>query len=38
MGAGAYGELDGWLEWPPELFAAERIVPPFALGFLGLWG
>lgn len=24
MGTGPYGELDGWLEWPAELYAEER--------------
>jgi hypothetical protein len=24
-GAGAYGELDGWLDWPAELYANERL-------------
>lgn len=38
MGAGAYGELDGWLEWPPELFAAERIVPRFEFSGFGFGG
>jgi hypothetical protein len=22
-----YGELEGWLEWPSELYAVERIPP-----------
>jgi hypothetical protein len=25
VGNGPYGELDGWLEWPAELYANERI-------------
>ena len=25
IGNGPYGELDGWLEWPVELYANERI-------------
>jgi hypothetical protein len=30
MGVGAYGELEGWLEWPVELYANERkIYYPF---------
>lgn len=29
MGAGAYGELEGGLEWPPELYAVESIFPVF---------
>lgn len=24
-GTGAYGELDGWLDWPAELYANERV-------------
>jgi hypothetical protein len=24
MGTGPYGELDGWLEWPAELYEKER--------------
>ena len=27
MGTGAYGELEGWLEWPAELYAVERTEP-----------
>ena len=26
IGNGPYGELDGWLEWPAELYANERIL------------
>lgn len=26
IGNGPYGELEGWLEWPPELYANERII------------
>ena len=25
IGPGPYGELEGWLEWPNELYANERI-------------
>ena len=27
IGNGPYGELEGWLEWPAELYANERILP-----------
>jgi len=26
IGNGPYGELEGWLEWPPELYAEERML------------
>ena len=26
IGPGPYGELEGWLEWPAELYANERIL------------
>jgi hypothetical protein len=29
MGVGAYGELEGWLEWPVELYANERKIHSF---------
>jgi hypothetical protein len=25
IGSGPYGELEGWLEWPAELYDAERM-------------
>jgi hypothetical protein len=27
IGNGVYGELEGWLEWPAEVYAEERILP-----------
>lgn len=33
VGSGPYGELEGWLEWPADLYANERMNY-----ILGMWG